>query len=100
MAGIVLEIAGVDFSGAKTDDRTWVTRGRLNGHVLALGDCKAVTRAQLTELLLHLPQGTVAALDFPFSVPQSFAHFWRPGASSMPELWAAAWRSTCPNSWP
>ena len=85
-----MEILGVDFSGAKTDDRTWATRGHLDGHVLALSDCKAVTRDQLAELLLHLPQGSVAALDFPFSVPQSFAHFWQPGASSMPDLWAAA----------
>ena len=85
-----MEIAGVDFSGAKTDDRTWVARGRLDGHVLTLRECKPVTRVQLAELLLGLPQGSVAALDFPFSVPQSFAHFWRPEASSMPELWAAA----------
>ena len=85
-----MEIAGVDFSGAKTDDHTWVTRGRLEGHVLTLRECKAVTRVQLAELLLRLPQGSVAALDFPFSVPQPFAHFWQPGASSMPELWAAA----------
>ena len=85
-----MEILGVDFSGAKTDDHTWVTRGRLDGHVLTLGDCKAVTRAHLAELLLQLPQGSVAALDFPFSVPQPFAQFWQPGASSMPELWAAA----------
>ena len=86
----MLEILGVDFSGAKTDNRTWVTSGRLDGHVLTLGDCKPVPRAQLAELLLRLPQGSVAALDFPFSVPQPFAHFWQPGASSMPELWAAA----------
>ena len=85
-----MEILGVDFSGAKTDNRTWVTSGRLDGHVLALGDCKAVTRAQLAELLLQLPHGSVAALDFPFSVPQPFARFWQPGASTMPELWAAA----------
>ena len=85
-----MEIAGVDFSGAKTDDHTWVARGRLDGHVLTLCECKAVTRVQLAELLLHLPQGSVAALDFPFSVPQPFAHFWRPEASSMPELWTAA----------
>ena len=85
-----MEIAGVDFSGAKTDDRTWVTRGRLDGHVLDLFDCHPVPRAQLAELLLRLPQGSVAALDFPFSVPQPFAHFWQPGASSMPDLWAAA----------
>ena len=85
-----MEIAGVDFSGAKTDDHTWVTSGWLDGPVLDLLDCRAVTRADLAELLLHLPTGSVAALDFPFSVPQPFANFWEPGAASMPDLWEAA----------
>ena len=84
-----MEIAGVDFSGAKTDNRTWVTSGRLEGSILDLADCRAVPRARLAELLLELPEGSVAALDFPFSVPRTFAHYWQPGAASMPELWDA-----------
>ena len=85
-----MELAGVDFSGAKTDDHTWVTSGWLDGPVLDLHDCRAVKRADLAELLLHLPAGSVAALDFPFSVPRPFANFWEPGAASMPDLWEAA----------
>lgn len=47
-------------------------------------------RADLAELLVALDQGSVAALDFPYSVPKDFASFWQPGSTSMPELWAAA----------
>ena len=32
----------------------------------------------------------VAALDFPFSVPQDFAEFWKPDARDMSDMWAAA----------
>jgi len=85
-----MEIAGVDFSGAKTDDRTWVTTGTLEGEALTLGDCRPVGRDELSQLLLAMPGGSVAALDVPFSVPESFARFWLPSAATMPDLWAQA----------
>ena len=85
-----MEIAGVDFSGAKTDDRTWVTAGALEGQVLTLSDCRPVGRDELSQLLLAMPAGSVAALDFPFSVPENFARFWLPSAATMPDLWARA----------
>jgi hypothetical protein len=85
-----LEIVGVDFSGARSDDRTWVARGRLDGPSLVLRPCEPVRRAELERLLLSLPGDSVAALDFPFSVPLEFAQFWRPEAIAMPDLWAAA----------
>ena len=85
-----MEILGVDFSGAKTDDRTWMTRGFLDQGSLTLQDCRPVRRAELAELLVSLPARSVAALDFPFSVPQAFAQFWQPGVTSMTDLWAAA----------
>ena len=85
-----MEIAGVDFSGAKTDDRTWVTTGTLKGDALTLGDCRPVGRDELSQLLLALPEDSVAALDFPFSVPENFARFWHPSAATMPDLWAQA----------
>ena len=47
-------------------------------------------RAELTELLAALPGDTVAALDFPFSVPHDFALAWQPSARAMPPLWEAA----------
>ena len=83
-------VVGVDYSGAKTDQNTWVTQGTLNGGVLTLISCKRTPRAELATLLAALPNTAVAALDFPFSVPTSFATQWRPKASTMPELWDAA----------
>ena len=85
-----MEIAGIDFSGAKSDDRTWIARGRLDGLSLVFRSCEPVRRAELEEVLLSLPGDAVAALDFPFSVPRVFAQFWRPEAIAMPDLWAAA----------
>ena len=85
-----LEIVGVDFSGAKSDDRTWMARSTLNQRGLALHECRPIRRTELAEILAALPGGSVAALDFPFSVPQAFAHFWQPEATTMPHLWAAA----------
>ena len=85
-----LKILGVDFSGAKTDDHTWVTSGFLDQGNLVLQDCRPVRRAELAEVLVSLDRGSVAALDFPYSVPKDFAEFWQPGVSSMPDLWAAA----------
>ena len=81
-------VAGVDFSGAKTDDRTWVATGTLDGDTLTLDDCRPVGRDELSQMLLAMPAGSVAALDFPFSVPESFVRFWHPGATAMPDLWA------------
>ena len=85
-----MEILGVDFSGAKTDDRTWVASGVLDSAGLRLYDSQPVTRAGLAEMLLGIAGDSVAALDFPFSVPQSFARYWVPDAVDMPDLWAAA----------
>ncbi len=85
-----MEIIGVDFSGAKSDQYTWLAWGFLDNRALELRECRPVGRAQLTGLLAGLPDGAVAALDFPFSVPLSFARFWAPEAATMPDLWAAA----------
>ena len=85
-----MKILGVDYSGAKTDDRTWMASGFLDQGSLVLQDCRSVRRAELAEMLVSLDQGSVAALDFPYSVPKDFAHFWQPGVTSMPDLWAAA----------
>ena len=85
-----MEILGVDYSGARTDDRTWMTRGFMDRGNLVLQDCRMVRRAELADMLVSLDQGSVAAMDFPFSVPQKFAQFWQPDATRMPDLWAAA----------
>ncbi len=83
-------IIGVDFSGARSDSATWVTQGWLRSDRLELKSCAAMTRSELAGLLVSLPANAVAALDFPFSVPQGFAAFWQPEAAAMPELWQAA----------
>ena len=83
-------ILGVDFSGAKADKNTWVTQGILTGGALTISSCESTPRAELVDLLAALPSGSVAALDFPFSVPRLFAGSWLPEAVSMPQLWEAA----------
>ena len=85
-----MKISGVDFSGAKTDDRTWVSTGRLETNVLTLDDCRPVGRDDLSQMLLAMPEGSVAALDFPFAVPEHFAKFWLPDGDTMPDLWDQA----------
>ncbi|MFQ6026250.1 MAG: DUF429 domain-containing protein [Dehalococcoidia bacterium] len=85
-----MKILGVDFSGAKSDQNTWLTRGFLGEQGLILEDCRAVTRAELTRILAATSGPAVAALDFPFGVPESFAQYWQPEATTMPDLWAAA----------
>ncbi len=85
-----IAILGVDFSGAKADKNTWVSRGVLSGGVLTLEHCQPLPRAGLADLLASLPGSAVAALDFPFSVPEIFASRWLPGAETMPQLWEAA----------
>jgi hypothetical protein len=85
-----VNIIGVDFSGAKTDQNTWLTQGVTDGEALTIRECRTVTRSQLTDLLANVSSPTVAALDFPFGVPREFARFWQPIAQTMPDLWATA----------
>ena len=86
----MVQILGVDFSGARGDNNTWLTSALLKGISLSLEDVRRVTRPELTEILYACSGPTVAALDFPFAPPQSFANFWAPGCQTMPELWLAA----------
>lgn len=83
-------IVGVDFSGAKSDNATWVTQASFDQGGLRLLSCQPMQRAELTGLLCSLPGNTFAALDFPYSVPVEFARIWCPRADSMPALWEAA----------
>jgi hypothetical protein len=85
-----LEIFGVDFSGAKSDQHTWLAQGVLDGNRLTLTGCRPTPRAELTQLLTETSGPAVAALDFPFGVPESFVRYWCPAATTMPDLWAAA----------
>ena len=86
----IIEIIGVDFSGARADGSTWIAEGTFDGNCLSLHRCYAIKRADLTQKLLELAADSVAALDFPFSVPAEFADFWSPQSRSMPDLWSEA----------
>ncbi len=85
-----MNIIGVDFSGAKSDRNTWVATAVLNSTTLRLDSSRPITRDELETLLSEAAGPTVAALDFPFSMPESFARFWQPQAAAMPDLWNAA----------
>lgn len=93
MAGAAVaetQILGVDFSGAGRDTdvgKTWVTKGKLAGQRLTVEWCCAKSRADLEKLLLQMPLGSVAAMDFPFGVPKEFANRLEPTADKMPCLW-------------
>lgn len=83
-----MQIIGVDFSGAKTDNRTWIAQCSIDGLDLTIQSCDSVRRGELTNTLASMPSGTVAALDFPFSVPLKFASQYYPDAENMSDLWA------------
>ena len=91
----MVKIIGVDFSGAQTDKNTWITEGELAGGSLKITDCRdcrSIKRKELTELLKCESNDTVAAMDFPFSVPLAFAKELaekegKGPVSRMPDLW-------------
>ena len=88
-------IVGVDFSGAEKSNTTQVTTAVLRVDALELQPYEPLpkslpsTHNKLKNLLMseHCNRPTVAALDFPFSVPQAFARELVPDVSTMPELW-------------
>lgn len=86
----MVQVLGVDFSGARGDNNTWLARATLEGTSLSLQDVQRVARQELTGALASCTGTTIAALDFPFATPRAFVNFWVPGAQTMPELWDAA----------
>ena len=69
-------IIGVDFSGHRDDRNTWMASGKLTGDgALALDSVQPVRRDDLYDTLANVITPAVAALDFPFGVPRSFADF-------------------------
>ena len=95
-------IVGVDFSGARDDKNTWMTRGRLGSDAyLELEGVWRVRREELDRLLLVLPTPAVAALDFPFGVPAAFAARLgdaRP-VQAMPDVWDVVAEMTLDDFW-
>ena len=88
-------IVGVDFSGAADRNATWVTKATLQNDTLIVNSCYRPSLARdkalqaLEKLLRELLPCAVAALDFPFSVPQKFAEKLVPNPSTMPDVWRA-----------
>ena len=85
-----MNVIGVDFSGDKRDHKTWVAQWEAHGDNLTLTECRSMSRKQLTRLLADYKEPVIVAMDFPFSVPRSFARCWRPEATEMHHLWKAA----------
>ena len=92
-------VLGVDFSGGETDNSTQVTQGVLRGSDLELKPRVSLpkrlpaTHDKLKELIRSLPSDAVVALDFPFSVPRTFADALtdaqkKDKALQMSDLWA------------
>ena len=69
-------VIGVDFSGHRDDRNTWMASGKLTGEgALLLDSVQPVRREDLYDFLGDIPTPAVAALDFPFGVPRTFAEF-------------------------
>ena len=86
----MVNIIGGDYSGAQTDRNTCVVTGTLKCGQLHLELSCWVTRGTLAAMLETMAGTTVAAIDFPFSVPQEFAKHWNPNAQRMTDLWKQA----------
>lgn len=89
------QILGVDFSGAETNNTTWVTEAALQDKTLSVKCCYRPSRKRkeayciLEKRLLEMSPAAVVALDFPFSVPRRFAEEFVRNPSSMPDVWGA-----------
>ena len=82
-------IVGVDYSGSKSD-APWLTAAVWSPGRIEFQSCEDIDRADLTKRLRTLPHNAIAAMDFPFGVPQEFALQLDPHASIMPHLWGFA----------
>lgn len=83
-------VIGIDFSGAKHDRDTWVAHGRLtSGGALIFKGANMIRRKDVVKLLITVSTPSVAAIDFPFCVPQEFAEFLNTGGDlkAMPDVW-------------
>ena len=83
-------IIGIDYSGAKSDRNTWVAQGRLTADgALVFEGANMIRRKDVVNLMIAVSTPTVAAIDFPFCVPQEFAEFLNTGddLKTMPDAW-------------
>ena len=83
-------IIGVDFSGAKVENKTWIAEGVLTEDgALRLNSAQSITRAVLCDLLAIIPPPAVIGMDFPFGVPAAFTKYISTSAQAfeMPDVW-------------
>ncbi len=82
-------IIGVDFSGAAQDRDTWFAQGNLDDGILLLERVQPIRREDLYQLMLEVPVPAVAAMDFPFGLPEEFLPHIGIGADyqTIAEIW-------------
>ena len=82
-------IIGVDFSGAKAENKTWIAQGILEAGALTLNAVYPITRDDLRKLLAGIAPPACVAMDFPFGVPGEFATYISHGRPlrDMRDLW-------------
>ena len=83
-------IIGIDYSGAKDDNKTWVAQGRLTPQgALVFEGANMIRRKDVVNLLIAVSTPAIAAIDFPFCIPQEFAEFLNTGGDlkAMPDVW-------------
>ena len=83
-------IIGVDFSGAKAENKTWIAQGILEAGALTLSYARSIKRDDLRKLLAGIAPPACVAMDFPFCVPDAFAEYisTSPQAFEMPDVWS------------
>lgn len=65
-------VVGVDFSSAAKNHDTWFAQGHLEDGTLVMDTVQPIRREDLFGLMLGLSTPAVAAMDFPFGMPESF----------------------------
>ncbi len=81
-------IWGVDFSGAKDDRNTWVAQGVLTeGGLLRIDRVLPMRREDLFHWLTTVTPPAVAAIDFPFGLPEQVVKGIHGDAIDMSHVW-------------
>ncbi len=57
-----MNVIGVDFSGAKTDNRTWIAECLLDGLELTIKSCHSISRYELANVGIE-QNGTVKLME-------------------------------------
>ncbi len=81
-------VAGVDFSGGKDDRNTWVAQGALTeGGRIRFDRVLPMRREDLFRFLTTVAPPAVAAIDFPFGLPEEVIKSIHFKATDMRQVW-------------